>query len=121
LGVKVIDFMTDVLNAKVMWNAPTADKTGVMHACLKIGDTAVMVQDASAEHAAVPVWLHVYVEDVDHTYALALQKGATSVQAPKDEWFGDRMSSVKDSAGNTWFIATQKFLVTDTAKCPGSA
>lgn len=108
---KVIDFMTDVLNAKVVLNAPTEDKTRVMHACLRIGDTAVMIQDASEEHPAVPVWLHVYLEDVDKTYELALSKGAVSVQAPKDECYGDRMAAVKDSAGNTWWIATHKFVV----------
>lgn len=57
-----------------------------------------------------PAWLHVYLEDVDKTYELALQKGAESVQPPKDECFGDRMGAVKDSAGNTWWIATHKFL-----------
>jgi len=111
---KVIDFVTEALKATVVVNMPTEDKKGVLHACVRIDDTTVMISDASEKHSAVPAWLYVYVEDVDKTYELALQNGAESVQAPKEQFYGDRMGSVKDSAGNTWFIATQKFI----PKCP---
>lgn len=76
---------------------------------MRIGDTVIMIMDGNEEFQSVPVWLHVYVPDVDKTYELALQKGAESVVAPKDEVYGDRMGAVKDAAGNTWWIATHKF------------
>ena len=110
----VIDFVAEVLKATVVVNMPTEDKKGVWHACFRIGDTTVMIKDASEEHSAVPAWLYVYMEDVDKTYELALEKGAKSVQAPKEQFYGDRMGAVKDFAGNTWFVATQKFI----PKCP---
>ncbi|MEX2239054.1 MAG: VOC family protein [Dehalococcoidia bacterium] len=50
--------------------------------------------------------MHVYVEDVDAVYNKALAAGATSVEEPNDTPYGDRMGTVKDSDGNTWFIAT---------------
>jgi len=105
---KVIDFMVEVLDAHQMYKQ-TRDDASVKHASLRIGDTVVMIMDGSEEFAPAPVWLHVYVPDVDKTYELALQKGAESVEAPKDEVYGDRMGAVKDTAGNTWWIATHKF------------
>jgi uncharacterized glyoxalase superfamily protein PhnB len=110
---KVIDFSTEVLKAHTLYNMLREDKT-VLHASLRIGDTCVMIQDGNQEAPAFPTWLHVYVEDVDKTYQLALSKGAESVQAPKDEFYGDRICAVKDSAGNTWWIATHKFI----PECP---
>ena len=35
-----------------------------------------------------------------------LAAGATSVQAPTDQFYGDRSGGVRDSAGNLWWIAT---------------
>lgn len=109
---KVIDFMTEVLGATTMHRIVGDDGATIRHAILKIGDTVVMIADGSkdASSPAFPVWLHVYVPDVDQTYELALKSGAESVQAPKDECYGDRMGGVKDAAGNTWWIATHKFL-----------
>jgi hypothetical protein len=34
--------------------------------------------------------------------------GAVSQSEPADQFWGDRMASVKDSFGNTWSIATHK-------------
>lgn len=51
------------------------------------------------------------MDDVDQTYELAVkQNGTESVQAPKDEIYGDRVCAVKDVVGNTWWIATNKFI-----------
>ncbi|KAG0591602.1 hypothetical protein M758_1G183800 [Ceratodon purpureus] len=108
-GKKVVEFMTEVLNAETLAELLSEDKKTVLHASMKIGDTVVMVKDGTEEVRAFPSWLHLYVEDVDKTYELAMGKGLESVVAPKDEFFGDRMGAVKDSAGNTWWIATHKF------------
>ena len=34
--------------------------------------------------------------------------GAKSVRAPSDQTWGDRVGGVKNTSGNTWWIATQK-------------
>src|ERR1700692_1963862 len=52
--------------------------------------------------------LHVYVEDTDPVYEKALAAGATSINEPKDQEYGERSGSVKDPAGNFWYIATNK-------------
>lgn len=47
-----------------------------------------------------------YVEDTDAVYQRALQAGATSLREPADQFYGDRMSGVRDAFGNQWWIAT---------------
>lgn len=108
---KVVDFITEVFAAQTCCKLMSEDKETVKHALVTLDGCAVMIGEASEEHPALPSFLHVYVDDVDQTYELALkQKGAESVQAPKDEVYGDRVCAVKDVAGNTWWIATNKFI-----------
>jgi uncharacterized glyoxalase superfamily protein PhnB len=49
----------------------------------------------------------VYVEDVDATFRLALEAGATAVQEPTKKDDPDRRGGVKDAGGTTWWIATK--------------
>lgn len=39
------------------------------------------------------------------TYQRAIAVGATSVQAPVGQFYGDRSGGVKDPCGNLWWIA----------------
>ena len=55
---------------------------GIMHVEVRVGDTVVMLADADEAHPAFPIWLHVYVPDVDAAYARALEAGGEAVQAP---------------------------------------
>jgi len=52
--------------------------------------------------------LHIYVEDADAVYQKALAAGATMIDEPTDQEYGERSASVKDPAGNYWYIATHK-------------
>ena len=49
---------------------------------------------------------HYYVPDCDATYKRALEAGATSITEPVDQPYGERSATVRDSAGNFWYIAT---------------
>jgi uncharacterized glyoxalase superfamily protein PhnB len=48
------------------------------------------------------------VEDSDAVYRKALAAGATVISEPRDQDYGERSGSVKDPAGNYWYIATRK-------------
>jgi len=81
----------------------------IMHAEVRVGDTVVMLSDAIGAYPAFPVWLHVYVPDVDASYKKALAAGGVSVQEPtRKEGDPDRRGAVKDPVGNTWWISTQE-------------
>ena len=103
---KVIKFMQQALGAKYD-HEPTLRPDGkIMHATLKIGDSMVMISDASEQAKATPAMLYLYVPNVDAAYQLAIKAGATSIMEPADQFYGDRSGGVKDAAGNSWFLGT---------------
>jgi uncharacterized glyoxalase superfamily protein PhnB len=102
---RVIDFITDVLGGEMVMCMDRENGT-VLHAAVRIGDSVIMLSDGTTEAPAFPVWLHVYVRDVDETYQRALDYGAASVQTPSEQGDGDRRGGIRDPAGNTWWIAT---------------
>jgi uncharacterized glyoxalase superfamily protein PhnB len=103
---EVIAFLERALGA-VQLGPPMEGPNGtVMHAEVRIGDSPVMLSDASAEYPAMPALLYVYVdEEVDVVYQRALLAGATSVREPADQFYGDRSATVRDASGNLWSIA----------------
>jgi uncharacterized glyoxalase superfamily protein PhnB len=103
---KLIDFLAVVFDAKVTRRYDNADGT-LMHGEVQIDDTIVMLADGGEGFPAFPVWLHVYVPDVDATYQKALAAGGISVQEPLQKNDPDRRAGVKDPTGNTWWLATQ--------------
>jgi PhnB protein len=76
----------------------------VMHAELNIGNSLVMIGQASAQWKALSGALYLWVPDVDATYAQALAAGATSESAPEDKPYGHRNAGVIDQNGITWWI-----------------
>lgn len=103
----VIDFATRVLDAVELMKMTRPDGS-IMHAEIRVGDGVVMISQATEAYPAFPVWLHVYVPDVDATYRRALEHGATSLQEPRRGDDPDRRGGVKDAAGNSWWISTRQ-------------
>lgn len=104
-AAKLIDFLADAFDAEeVMRMAAPGNRIG--HAELRIGDSRVMLGDAHGEHRPTQAMVHVYVEDVDASYQRALSAGGSTIQAPMDQFYGDRSGGVKDPCGNIWWIAT---------------
>ncbi|WP_204276688.1 VOC family protein, partial [Klebsiella aerogenes] len=66
-AAKVIDFVTEVFGATTLMRLAREDGS-IMHASIRIGDSVVMIADATKDFPAFPIWLHVYVPDVDATY-----------------------------------------------------
>jgi PhnB protein len=102
---KVIGFLEQAFGAKVLerYDAPDG-KVG--HAELLIGDSVVMLGDAIHD-APMPASLSYYVANgdaVDATYRRALEAGATSVNEPKNQFYGYRSACVRDAGGNRWTI-----------------
>jgi PhnB protein len=101
----LLEFLKKAFGAVEMFrmNDPSGK---VRHAEVKIGDSMVMLGEASDQHPALPSMLYVYVENADKVYQNALAAGAMSVMAPMNQFYGDRSGAVKDASGNTWWIAT---------------
>jgi uncharacterized glyoxalase superfamily protein PhnB len=88
--------------------ADGAQSVKIMHAEVRVGDTVVMIADSGGSYPPFPVWLHVYVPDVDAAYQAASEAGGVSVQEPvRKEHDPDKRGDFKDPAGNTSWVATQ--------------
>jgi PhnB protein len=89
---------------------------------MAIGETHVMLDDATAPHAAeyrakgfagtprdfggTPLHLYIYVADADAVFQRALDSGSKVVDAMADKEWGDRCGGVRDPFGHIWYIAT---------------
>jgi PhnB protein len=101
----LVAFLTQVFDARVVMSLDRDDGS-LMHASLQIGESSLMLAEATADYPAFPVWLHVYVADAGETYAKAIALGATGIEAPVDKGDGDRRGGFRDACGNTWWVAT---------------
>ena len=109
-GNALLDFARDVFSAEEMLRVNTP--IGGVHGELRIGDSIVMMGGGTPGHkfpaTLQPNALHVYVKDADAVTKKALAAGATLVDELRDQEYGERSASVKDAAGNLWYIATAK-------------
>ena len=108
-----IDFYKSVLGAseRGRMDAPGGR---VGHAELEIGDSLIMLADEMPDMGIVgpkkiggtPVTLHVYVEDVDSTFAQAQQAGAKPTRELEDRFYGDRSGQFEDPFGHRWDVSS---------------
>lgn len=102
---RLIEFLKRAFDAREI-NRLSGPDGRVLHAELRIGDSMLMIGEASGEWKAMPSSIALYVADVDATYRRALDAGAISIREPADQFYGDRSAGVRDLAGNHWWIAT---------------
>lgn len=77
----------------------------VMHAEITIGDSLVMVGQASGPWKARSAAFYLWVDDVDAAYSRALVAGATSESEPEDKPYGHRNAGVVDKNDIAWWFA----------------
>jgi uncharacterized glyoxalase superfamily protein PhnB len=86
----------------------------LVHACLKIGDSQIMLADVREECGmkgpdalgGTPVSIHLQVEDVDAVFNQAIEAGATLIMPVMEMFWGDRYGQVDDPFGHRWSVAT---------------
>src|SRR5919197_1374551 len=86
----------------------------LMHAMIRIGDSAVMLVDEMPEWGALgpkalkgsPVTIHLYVPDVDAVVERAVKAGAKVTMPVQDQFWGDRYGKLEDPFGHHWSVAT---------------
>ena len=129
-----IDFYKAAFGAVECVRLPTPDGK-LMHAMLRIGDSALMLVDAFPQMSALdpkalkgsPVTIHLYVNDVDATMAQAQRAGATLTMPAQDMFWGDRYGQLRDPFGHHWSVATHvqdltpEQIQANLAKLPPSA
>ena len=91
---------------------PMGDK--IAHAEIRIGDSHIMMSDEWPDQGFLgplkrggPTGsLMIYLPDVDDAYARAIAAGATEERPPEDQFWGDRMGTLRDPFGHRWSLAT---------------
>jgi len=109
-GPALVEFVKQAFGAEETFR--TVGSAGGLHAEVRIGDSMLMMgggipgrefRSTANTHA-----LHLYVKDADSAYQKALAAGATTLDEPRDQEYGERSASVRDPAGNYWYIATHQ-------------
>ena len=114
-GAKALEFYAEVFDATERMRFPGPDGS-VAHAEIEIGDSVVIVEEASPYMGTqapptsglegTPVFLFVYVEDVDAAFAMVRDAGARTLREPADMPWGERLAFVQDPEGNIVTLAT---------------
>jgi PhnB protein len=108
-----IDYYKKVFRATETTRMPGPDGS-VIHAELKIGDSIIFINDAMNKTLAVvpepgrsnPMYLHLYVPDVDAVFERAVTSGSRVDMPVQDMFWGDRYGKLTDPFGQQWGIAT---------------
>lgn len=100
-----IEFAKQLFGANIHLKKLREDEVTIMHAELSIGNSTIMLAEATDQWTTSTAGLFVYVPDTDTAYQQAMASGATSIMEPADQNYG-RSCGVKDTWGNTWWITT---------------
>lgn len=105
-AAQMIEFLKPAFGAEEVVVYREEPEGPVVHAKIKIGDSILEMGEAHGPFQPLASMFFLDVDDVDAWYRRALAGGATSMQEPKDQSYGDRVGAVTDAFGNTWYIAT---------------
>ncbi|MBZ0266350.1 VOC family protein [bacterium] len=102
---KLVSFTKKAFSARVIEQLKHPDGY-ISHAEIQIGDSIIMIGNATADWKPMPTCLYIYVKDVDESFEKAAMAGAEIIMEPANQFYGDRNAGVKDSQGNFWWLAT---------------
>ena len=114
-AAQALDFYAQVFGATE--RSRIAGPAGtIVHAEIEIGDSVLIVEDAAPFMGTQapppggldgsPVFLFLYVSDVDAVLERAVQLGATLKRPPQDQFYGDRDGFMIDPFGHAWTVAS---------------
>jgi PhnB protein len=105
-AARFLEFVERTFEVPTALRVPNQDGT-IGHAEVTVGQSVLMTFDAAADWPDTASFLSVYVDDVDRTYARALEAGAAIVtDLMYSRITGDRGCRVKDPVGNIWWLQT---------------
>ncbi|MEW5851783.1 MAG: VOC family protein [Myxococcota bacterium] len=105
-AAQCLEFICKVFGGEVVDRYDGPDGA-LLHSEVRVGDSLLMVSEPFGG-TAFPGALYIYAPDVDAACAHAVKLGAKALDAPEDQFSGQRIGRVLDPWGNRWSIATQK-------------
>ena len=105
-ATKFIAFTEKVFGATQTYKA-MRDETTIMHAEIMIGESTIMLADATDKYKTQPAGLFVYVENADETFKKAIEAKGKIISQVADQPYG-RSGGVTDPFVNIWWITSVK-------------
>jgi PhnB protein len=102
-----IAFYKRAFGAEEIARSPDPSGTKIWHAELRIGDSAIYLNDVFPEMGGMarPASLWLYTEGVDQLFKRATDAGCTVTMPLSDMFWGDRTGQVVDRWGVQWNLA----------------
>ena len=112
-AASAINFYKTAFGATELVRMPGPDGR-ILHAALQIGDSTFFLNDTvnkelpnePAPGMSNPMYLHMYVPEVDAVFNRAVTAGARVDMPVQDMFWGDRYGKLTDPFGQQWGIAT---------------
>ncbi len=110
-----IAFYQAAFGAETLSRISIADDMPALHATIKIGNSIIALNCEAPEQglfapASLPgatSQVHLYVDDVDASWARAVEAGAIVFTPVYDAYWGDRVGVLRDGNGHLWSIASK--------------
>lgn len=100
----LIEFLQQAFYATIL-NITHKTDGSIANCILQIGDSCLMVSQATGQFINMRTAFYLFVEDVDLIFNRALEFGATVCYDPADTEYQDRQGGVIDKEGNYWWIS----------------
>jgi len=101
---RLVDFLLAGLGGRETCRTMRSDGK-VANCQVLIGDTTVMVSEATERFQPSRSAFYLYVADADEAMKQAIDAGAVLVMTVADMPYGDRQGGVADPSGNIWWIS----------------
>ncbi len=96
------------------------------HAEMESGDSVIMMGCPGLDYrnpkqlGQVTQHTYIYVDDVDRHFEQAKSAGATILEPPEDQFYGDRRYGAEDPEGHHWYFAQHvRDVAPEDMKMPG--
>jgi uncharacterized glyoxalase superfamily protein PhnB len=122
-----LEFYRDAFGFESAGELMQDDRGRILHAGMRLGDVAIMFAPEEPGGAMQPPVVsgakdshtfYIYVADVDALARQAEAAGATILQPPADQFWGDRIAVIRCPDGYHWTFATH-VAEFDPGKIPG--
>ncbi|MEM0998499.1 MAG: hypothetical protein AAGN35_15670 [Bacteroidota bacterium] len=78
-----------------------------------LGEGVLMIGRSSEGFGPFQMMLHIYVDDVEDSYARAQGAGAQPIMPPSEQFYGDFAAGVLGPQNNFWWIAHNRETLTE--------
>jgi PhnB protein len=104
---ELVGFLAEVFGGVERGEREIAPDGTIGHTEVQVGDSVLMLSEASSAYPPRPSVNFAYVTDVDSVFRAAISAGATAILEPVMQPWGDRIGGFHDPFDNRWWVATR--------------